>query len=261
MNQPVPGPGLAPHEDGEIAYLIAGEGPVIATAHPSGTPKAGFRPLPGFTTITVWPRGFGRSSSGRTRQDYGLYALPNYLDAVRRHLGLERWVYLGVSQGAMAGLIYALKYPATLSALILDCGAAGSFYRDDPDSIWPEVWRSEQSAAFQKDPNPETLRDFKMLVAAMMGSLDPAASWEESQRTQDQNADAYVEFRRTHFDLRSRLSEITVPTSSSPATKTSSVRRSNPASSPAASPALASSYSPTPRTASSVTIRQVRWRS
>ena len=79
MKRLAPGRGLAPHADGQIAYLIAGEGPPVATAHPSGTPKAGNAALPGFATITVWPRGYGESSPGRNRHDYGLYEYATYV--------------------------------------------------------------------------------------------------------------------------------------------------------------------------------------
>ena len=45
-------------------------------------------------------------------------------DALRRHLGFERWAVLGHSFGGMVALEYALRYPDSLSHLVLlDTGA------------------------------------------------------------------------------------------------------------------------------------------
>jgi hypothetical protein len=63
------GRGKAPVEGGEIAYLVAGRGPPIAGTHPYWMPKAGYPPLQGFPTITVWPQGFGESSPARDDRD------------------------------------------------------------------------------------------------------------------------------------------------------------------------------------------------
>ena len=99
-----PGPGKASADGGEIAYMVAGEGPPIATTHPYATAKSGHPGLPGFTIITVWPRGFGPSSAARDSADYGFWRLADDLDAVRRHLGLDKWVFWGVSMGGSPAL-------------------------------------------------------------------------------------------------------------------------------------------------------------
>jgi len=53
MDTVKPGRGIAPVDGGEIAYLIVGEGPPIATSHPYTTPKAGHTPIPGFNDHCV----------------------------------------------------------------------------------------------------------------------------------------------------------------------------------------------------------------
>jgi proline iminopeptidase len=51
-------------------------------------------------------------------------------EALRQELGFERWAVLGHSFGGMVALEYALRYPASLSHLVLlDTGG---------DSWWPQ---------------------------------------------------------------------------------------------------------------------------
>ena len=71
MNVIEQGKGIATVEGGHVAYLVTGEGPPLVVTHPYLTPYSGYDPIPGFTTITVWPRGFGDSSQPRTYFDYG----------------------------------------------------------------------------------------------------------------------------------------------------------------------------------------------
>ncbi len=214
MDTVKPGRGIAPVDGGEIAYLIVGEGPPIATSHPYTTPKAGHTPIPGFTTTTVWPRGFGASSDARDSSDYGFWRLAEDLDAVRRHLGLDRWSYWGTSMGGFVGLIYALDYQESISALILDSTAASHHYKDDPTSLYPKARAAPEFDRLIEDPSWETLRDYFVLRSRMEGSDDPEALWEEAGTTLDRNPFAYGEIMRRleEFDTRSRLGEINIPT-------------------------------------------------
>ena len=209
-----PGHGKAPADGGEIAYMVSGEGPPVATSHPYSTPKAGRPALPGFATITVWPRGFGNSSPARDRLDYGFWRLAEDLDAVRRHLGLDRWTYWGTSMGGFVGLIYALRYQETLSALILDSTAPSHHYKDDPTSIYPKARSSKEFAELVKEPSWETLRGYFVLRSTLEGHTDPEGQWEQSLAAQDRNPYAYGEILRTitEFDTRSQLGEIRIPT-------------------------------------------------
>jgi pimeloyl-ACP methyl ester carboxylesterase len=54
--------------------------------------------------------------------------------------------------GGFVGLIYALQFPDTLSALILDSTAPSHHYKDDPSSIYPTL---RDSDAFRNLPRVE----------------------------------------------------------------------------------------------------------
>jgi proline iminopeptidase len=111
----------------KIWYVVRGEGPVLLL-QPGGagwggdaTPYAEtLRPLEAAHTVVYYdPRGIGRS--GRSA-DPTLYSLDEYvedLEALRRHLGLERFNLAGHSHGGFVALKYALAYPEHLDRLLV----------------------------------------------------------------------------------------------------------------------------------------------
>ena len=208
------GRGHAPVDGGHVSYLVNGQGYPVATTHPYGTPKEGHTSIPGYATISVWPRGFGDSSEARDNSDYGFWRLAEDLDAVRRHLKLESWAFWGTSMGGFVGLIYALRYQNTLSALILDSSAPSHHYKDDPNSLYPKARASAEFATLIDEPSWDALRGYFVLRSRMEGSDDPEKLWERSLTTRDQNPYAYGEIMRRleEFDTRSQLGDISIPT-------------------------------------------------
>lgn len=106
-----------------IHYSVRGRGPALI-AH-SGGPGWDARSWDDFagidafaTVIALHPRGSGLSNAPAN----GAYALADYaadLDALRRHLGLERPIIMGWSHGGMVAQHYASRYPDGLSKLVL----------------------------------------------------------------------------------------------------------------------------------------------
>lgn len=209
-----PGRGRALVDGGHVAYLIQGRGLPLASAHPYTTPRAGFGEFAGVATITVWPRGFGESSPARGREDFGFWRLADDLDAVRRHLGLERWAFWGTSMGGFTGLVYALDHQDTLVALILDSTADSHRYRDDPDSIWPNIRRSGQSSKYFASPSWETLTEFFVETFRAQGVPEPERAWQQRMKEWDWHPEALPEILRRigEFDTAPRLGELRIPT-------------------------------------------------
>jgi pimeloyl-ACP methyl ester carboxylesterase len=203
-----------PVDGGHIAYRIVGQGAPVATAHPYTTPKAGHGPVPGFTTITIWPRGFGDSAEARNNRDYGFWRLSEDLDAVRQHLGLHTWSFWGTSMGGFVGLICALQFPETLSAIILDSTAPSHHYKNDPKSVYPTIRDSDTFRKLLAEPSWETLRGYFVLRSRMEGYADPEGMWEQGLIDRDLNPYAYSEimWRLEAFDTRAQLGDIRIPT-------------------------------------------------
>ncbi len=208
----VPGEGKAPVAGGEIAYRIAGAGVPIASSHPYWMPRSGYRPLPGFATVTIWPRGFGSSSRAHHRSDYGFWRLAEDIDAVRAHLGLEKWLYWGVSFGGITGLLYALHHPEALYGLILDSTAASWHYTEDVRSIWPQVIQSPEARAFAESPTLETQTAFYRRIGEM-GNVTAEGSSRGDAGGAEQNPAALAECvrRLPEFDVREKLRRLKLP--------------------------------------------------
>ena len=116
--------------------------------------------------------------------------------------------------GGFTGLIYALKYQQTLSALVLDSTAASHLYRDDPNSVWPEARATEESIAFRENPSQETVGPFFTRIRDLEGSPAPRPGTEAWMNSMEMNPHALGEIlnRISEFDTRLQLSEIRIPT-------------------------------------------------
>lgn len=84
----------------------------------------------------VWypePRGVGRSGGGAHTMEQALADL----EAIRRHLGVRRWVVLGHSWGSDLAVRYAVEHPDAVAAVV---GIAGR--GPQRDRSWSEVYEA-----------------------------------------------------------------------------------------------------------------------
>jgi proline iminopeptidase len=111
---------------------------------------------PHFTTLRYEPRGCGRSS---VRGRFDLDECVDDLEHLRRHLGVERWALLGHSWGANLALLYAMRLPRRVRALVY---VSGNGIQHDPD--WHAQYASARDAGLERtpdwsfEPNPEVNR-------------------------------------------------------------------------------------------------------
>jgi pimeloyl-ACP methyl ester carboxylesterase len=98
--------------------------PVVCAAHPGGVFGESavdlLRETAEARAVSVNPRGIGASSAVPSGSSYTLDSMVDDLDAVRRHFGVETWVFWGMSGGGWLGLAYACKYPQALAGVILE---------------------------------------------------------------------------------------------------------------------------------------------
>jgi proline iminopeptidase len=111
-----------------LEILRGGEGhPIICCQHPHSSNLERFQwyaDRTGFIYMVV--RGLGNSSPIREKRDLTNLQAAHDLEAVRRKLGIERWVVQGFSAGSQVALLYALTYPDSLAGLISIAGFAKS---------------------------------------------------------------------------------------------------------------------------------------
>lgn len=119
-----------------------------------GTVKGGYRRRfdpDGYRIIGFDQRGGGRSTpwacdSLETLQDNTIQAMVADIDALREHLGVERWLVHGVSWGSTLALAYAISHPERCSAVQLYAVTTGARAEIDwitagIGAVFPEAWQ------------------------------------------------------------------------------------------------------------------------
>jgi proline iminopeptidase len=121
-------------------------------------------------------------------------ALVADMEAVREHLGIDRWLVFGASWGTTLGLAYAEAHPERVTAMVLlAVGTTGerevTWITRDMGRIWPEAW-----ARF-RDGVPEADRDGDLATAysRLLESPDPAV--------REQAARDWCAWEDTHVSL------------------------------------------------------------
>lgn len=119
---------------------VVGRGDPLVLMH--GGPSADLWTLGGFRrcrdqhTLVFYDHRCNGRSVGVPVTSMTWDALTADADALREHLGLERWAVLGHSFGGHVALEYALRYPERLSALVLvDTGADSRWARDNAPAL------------------------------------------------------------------------------------------------------------------------------
>ena len=121
-----------------LSYERRGSGPLLL-CHPGGPgcSAAEFRDFAGlddtFDLVFLSPRG---SAGSDPADDYSLTAYTNDVEALREHLGAERFDLLGFSHGGMVAMAYAATFGERLRKLVL----AGTL----------AVWSDEAQAAMER---------------------------------------------------------------------------------------------------------------
>jgi proline iminopeptidase len=125
-------------------------------------------------------RGSGRSTPLASEPDADLsinttHHLVVDIEALREHLGIEKWVVLGMSWGSTLGLAYAQTHPQRVSTLILALVTTTSrreveWITEDVGRIFPCEWDRFAAAV------PERLRHMRLVdaYATMLFDPDPA---------------------------------------------------------------------------------------
>ncbi|MFS0734267.1 prolyl aminopeptidase [Microbacterium sp. 1P10UB] len=109
------------------------------------------------------------------------------IEALREHLGIERWLLHGVSWGSTLALAYALQHPSRVGGLVLTAVTSGS--REEIDwitegvgMVFPEAWERFASRAPDGERVVEAyarlVRDPDPAVRA-----DAASAWDEWEST------------------------------------------------------------------------------
>ena len=164
-------------------------------------------------------RGTGRSG----RADVSTYTLEQMADdieALRLYLGIEAPVLLGASFGGMVALQYAVRYPDSLSKLILaDTAPSNEYYALSMKQV-AEVASAEQmeliTALFGGTITPEKYARWAEVVGPLYYRTVPPLSEREAVDARviagPEVAEHVMKHELPSYDVRAQLGAIHIPT-------------------------------------------------
>ena len=160
----LPTRGLVPIRDVSLFVEVVGEGPPLVLMH--GGPGLdhhtlhNFRGLADQLTLVFYDHRCNGRSETAPVTSMTWDNLTADADALRHHLGFERWSVLGHSFGGNVALEYTLRYPSRVSRLVLiDTGA---------DSRWPL-----ENAARVAEQRSHSVRKAELVRRWFNGRIEP----------------------------------------------------------------------------------------
>lgn len=189
--------------------------------------KPGLTPLTGeMQLVYIDNRGSGHSDKG-PQESYSLENNLEDIEALRRHLGLEKIVLHGHSYGGMVAQAYALRYPEHVAGLLLLTTSPSYEFLDKAKKVVEEKGSPEMKAIAQvlwdgAFSSQKQLSSFYELMAPLYSVTHNAEPSDEerqagmdarerSNRCYEALNEGFGGFLKT-FDLRDQLPTIAAPT-------------------------------------------------
>ncbi len=172
----VPGEGKLTTPDGEVWYKISGDGDELPVVLLHGGPAYAsfylkpFEALAADRPVIRYDQS-GCGKSGRLT-DESLFTVDHYveeLEALRKHLQIEKWHVYGHSWGTMLGMSYYNRYPETVASLTLasPCLSSAEWERSTralltsyPPELQEAVVRADSTGNYQDSLYLVTMNKF-----------------------------------------------------------------------------------------------------
>lgn len=129
-------------------------------------------------------RGSGKSTPIAELRENDTWNLVKDTEAIRQHLGIDKWVVFGGSWGSTLALTYAITHPERASALILRgiflCRPSEIhwFYQDGASHIFPDIWDEYLKPIPKEEQNQLVKAYYKRLTDTNYSvRLEAAKAW------------------------------------------------------------------------------------
>ncbi len=156
-------------------------------------------------------RGSGRSRPHASLEDNTTWHLVADIEALRTHLGIERWLVFGGSWGSTLALAYAEKYPKRVTEMVLRGifllrRSEISWFYQDPEgaaSIYPDLWEQYLKAIPTAERGDMVRAYYRRLTSRNKKTLVRAARawsvWEGATSYLRASAEAVAKFRQSAY--------------------------------------------------------------
>ena len=129
-------------------------------------------------------RGCGRSTPHAELRDNTTWHLVADMEAIREHLGIERWQVFGGSWGSTLALAYAQKHPERVTELVLRGifmlrrKELHWFYQEGASAIFPDTWEG-YLAAIPEEEHGDLMKAYYARLTSndAQGRLRAAQAW------------------------------------------------------------------------------------
>jgi pimeloyl-ACP methyl ester carboxylesterase len=133
----------------EIDYAVSGRGPAVLLSHGYSATRRMWegqhRPLEGRYQVISWSmRGHGQTESPDDPSKYSAELTVADMEALLRHLGVERAVVGGLSLGGYVSLAFYLAHPEMVRALVI-CDSGPGYRNAEARAAWNQ--RAHERAA------------------------------------------------------------------------------------------------------------------
>ncbi|WP_235987090.1 prolyl aminopeptidase [Halosaccharopolyspora lacisalsi] len=130
----------------------------------------------GFRAVLFDQRGCGRSRPLASEPDAELSTnttahLVADIERLREHLGIDRWIVVGISWGVTLGLVYAQHHPERVLAMVLGAVTAGTrreidWITRDMGRVFPREWERFVAAVPANERNKDLCAAYARLLAS-----------------------------------------------------------------------------------------------
>lgn len=131
-----------------------------------------------YRIIQIDQRGCGKSLPHACVEDNDTWKIVSDIEALREHLGIDKWMVFGGSWGSTLSLVYAQSHPERVTELVLrgiflfrDFESDWLYKRGGASQIFPEAW-----AAFENFIAPENRGDLIKAYHDILFGQDVSAS-------------------------------------------------------------------------------------
>ncbi|KAA0153634.1 hypothetical protein FNF27_06785 [Cafeteria roenbergensis] len=149
----------------------------------SGTERGFFDPAK-YRIVLIDQRGCGKSTPHAEIEGNTTWDLVSDIEAVRKHLGIEKWLVFGGSWGSTLSITYAITHPEAVTELVLRGifllrrKELEWFYQEGASFVYPDAWETYLEAIPEEERGDMMAAYHKRLTSDdPKVQMDAARAW------------------------------------------------------------------------------------